>query len=104
MRIESMQRLITNTTSSSPLALLPVLFLGITVLLPLSAKTQPLDPAANIQIQSFPVGNYPKFLVFDGANIWVTNTVDGTVTKLRASDGANLGTFPVGVDPTSITF
>src|SRR5262249_45101633 len=67
------------------------------------AKAQPLDPA-NFQIQSFPVGNVPQFLVFDGANIWVTNQNDNTVTKLRASDGTNLGTFPVGRVPIWITF
>ena len=27
-----------------------------------------------------------------------------TVTKLRASDGANLGTFKVGIDPTGLAF
>src|SRR5437762_3655218 len=55
--------------------------------------------------QSFPVGNDPFFLVFDGANIWVTNAGEDTVTKLRASDGANLGTFPVGgLFPEFITF
>jgi len=43
--------------------------------------------------------------VFDGAHIWVTNYGDGSVTKLRASDGATLGTFPVGYDfPTGIAF
>jgi DNA-binding beta-propeller fold protein YncE len=26
------------------------------------------------------------------------------VTKLRASDGANLGTFPVGAVPTGVAF
>jgi DNA-binding beta-propeller fold protein YncE len=33
----------------------------------------------------------------DGNNIWVpTYTENGTVTKLRASDGSNLGTFATG--------
>jgi YVTN family beta-propeller protein len=86
-----------------PLALVSALFLGLTALLPLAAKAQPLDPA-NIEIQSFPVGLAPMFLAFDGANIWVTNRLDSTVTKLRASDGANLGTFPVGRTPKWITF
>jgi DNA-binding beta-propeller fold protein YncE len=45
---------------------------------------------------TFPVGHGPVDLVFDGANIWAANGLDGTVTKLRASDGANLGSFPVG--------
>ena len=43
-------------------------------------------------------------MAFDGANIWVANTVDGTVTELRASDGATLGTFKVGIGPTGVAF
>src|SRR5213082_3480858 len=93
-----------NTAKAPLIALVSLLFLGLTELLPLAAKAQLLNPDVNIQIQSFPVGNGPEFLVFDGANIWVTNTDDGTVTELRASDGANLGTFPAGAVPTWITF
>ena len=36
-------------------------------------------------------------IAFDGANIWVTNEASSTVTKLRASDGSNLGVFSAGV-------
>lgn len=36
---------------------------------------------------------------FDGTNIWVTDGNGSNVTKLRASDGLNLGTFPVGSGP-----
>ncbi|PYV37464.1 MAG: hypothetical protein DMG06_27990 [Acidobacteria bacterium] len=46
----------------------------------------------------------PEGLAFDGANIWVTNFGDGTVTKLRASDGANQATFQVGASPVGVTF
>jgi hypothetical protein len=35
-------------------------------------------------------------MAFDGANMWVGNYGDGTVTKLRASDGKTLGTFSAG--------
>ena len=45
---------------------------------------------------SFSVGSTPLGVAFDGADIWVTSEGSGTVTKLRASDGANLGTFSVG--------
>ena len=41
----------------------------------------------------FPVGSQPYGICFDGANIWTANFGDGTVTKLRASDGQVLGTF-----------
>jgi hypothetical protein len=44
------------------------------------------------------VGAQPSGVAFDGANIWVVNS-NGTVTKLRASDGTNLGTFNVGASP-----
>jgi hypothetical protein len=42
---------------------------------------------------------HPSHLAFDGANIWVTETDLNTVTKLRESDGAPLGTFAVGAEP-----
>lgn len=51
----------------------------------------------------FPVGSHPVGINFDGTNIWVLNSncweCPGTVTKLRANDGANLGTFPAGQTP-----
>ena len=53
---------------------------------------------------TFAVGSFPIAVAFDGASIWVTNNVSNNVTKLRASDGANLGTFPVGIDPVGLAF
>jgi hypothetical protein len=50
------------------------------------------------------VGSEPTSVAFDGANLWVTNSGSDTVTKLRASDLAELGTFAVGVGPTSVAF
>jgi hypothetical protein len=52
----------------------------------------------------FAVGAGPCGVAFDGANIWVTNTYSANVTKLRASDGANLGTFAVGSVPEGVAF
>src|ERR1700674_4395343 len=56
---------------------------------------------------SFTVGktknSNPYGIAFDGANIWTANS-EGTVTKLRASDGKTLGTFPAGNGPTGIAF
>ena len=46
----------------------------------------------------------PEALAFDGANIWVSEYFSSRVTKLRASDGTNLGTFPVGPWPWGIAF
>ncbi len=42
-------------------------------------------------------------VVFDGTNIWVVDGVSA-VTKLLASTGATVGTYPVGPDPTGIAF
>ena len=40
----------------------------------------------------------PNGMAFDGANIWVSEPrPTTTVTKLRASDGANLGTLNCGL-------
>jgi len=41
----------------------------------------------------YPAGQSPLGVAFDGANIWTANFGDGTVSKLRASDGKKLGTF-----------
>jgi DNA-binding beta-propeller fold protein YncE len=43
-------------------------------------------------------------VAFDGANIWVANNGAGSLTKLRASDGALLGTFAVGASPIGVAF
>ena len=54
---------------------------------------------------SFAVQNAPANVAFDGANLWVTNLGANTVTKLRVSDGAVLGNFPVGGSrPKGIAF
>ena len=52
----------------------------------------------------FAVGTSPRHLAFDGANIWVANAASDNVTKLRASDGANLGTFAVCCGPQGVAF
>ena len=39
---------------------------------------------------------------FDGVSVWVGNYWSSTVTRLRVSDGANLGTFPSGGCPRSL--
>ena len=50
------------------------------------------------------VGSAPQGIAFDGANMWVVNVNGNSVTKLRASDGAVLGTFPAGGGPQYIAF
>jgi DNA-binding beta-propeller fold protein YncE len=53
---------------------------------------------------TFSVGGAPFSAAYDGANIWVANSGSGTVTKLRASDGAFVGTFAIGGSPTGVAF
>jgi len=53
---------------------------------------------------NFAVGNGPLGIAFDGASIWVANSLGNTVTKLRAIDGSPQGTFPVGLAPVAIAF
>jgi len=49
----------------------------------------------------FTVGSEPVGVASDGANMWVANLNSGTATKLRASDGANLGAFASETFPIS---
>ncbi len=59
---------------------------------------------ANQSGATFGVGANPRGVAFDGANIWVSNHGSSNVTKLRASDGTNLGTFNVGASPQGVAF
>ena len=59
---------------------------------------------ANTTNSAYAVGNKPIGLAFDGSSMWVANLNSDNVMKLRASDGANLGTFAVGSLPAEIAF
>jgi len=82
-----------------------------------------VNPATSVvQTISVGPGTVPTGLVFDGASIWVadsgqiqTTTASGSgqlvryfsgnqVTRIRASDGAIVGTFAVGTGPTGMVF
>ncbi len=52
----------------------------------------------------FSVGQQPAGAAFDGANMWIANSQSGNVTKLRAGDGAAMGTFVVGGAPSWMIF
>jgi hypothetical protein len=45
----------------------------------------------------------PQGITFDGRNIWVAS-FDGTITELRASDGATVGTFNAAYGATALLF
>ena len=53
---------------------------------------------------SFAIGTSPYGVAFDGASIWVTNTISNKVSKLRASDGVSLGIFTGGASPRGLAF
>jgi DNA-binding beta-propeller fold protein YncE len=53
---------------------------------------------------TFAVQNSPSCVAFDGANIWVANSGSNTVSKVRPSDGAILGTYTVGTSPQGLAF
>src|SRR6202035_3883971 len=59
---------------------------------------------ANLSSPYFDVGSQPYGLCFDGANLWAANFGGNTVTKVRANDGAVLGTFTVGSQPYGVTY
>ena len=60
--------------------------------------------AINQTAAEFSVGQQPAGAAFDGANMWIANSQSGNVTKLRAADGAAMGTFAVGGTPSWMTF
>jgi len=43
-------------------------------------------------------------VAFDGKNIWVANENSNNVMKVKATDGAVLGTFNVGTNPVGVVF
>jgi len=51
----------------------------------------------------FTVGNHPQAMAFDGSNMWIVNPGDGTITKLRVSDGTRSGGF-TGLATSAVVF
>jgi hypothetical protein len=88
---------------------LAILTLGIAVAGPVCAGQNPQQIAL---LRWYPTNNAAAFTggkgvfgaAFDGQSIWISNMEDGTVTKLRASDGQTLGTFPAGSAPAVLAF
>src|SRR5690242_20186980 len=80
----------------------PLLILSLGAALAFACTAMAGQPSANVQ--SFPAGNSPEGLAFDGESIWVVNGPDSAVTKLRASDGSIEGVFPVGREPHYLVF
>ncbi|HMK08049.1 MAG TPA: protein kinase, partial [Anaerolineales bacterium] len=64
------------------------------------------------KLQSFPVGDQPRALQFDGKALWVANFFDNNLTKLDVSTcgtssdhcGQNVGTYPTDDLPVAMAF
>ena len=85
---------------------------GIAPTLDISLSASGLNPQQIALLKWYPAGyasfdmgpgSSPQSLAFDGANMWVANWGNGSVVKIRASDGEILDTFPVS-NPFSIAF
>ena len=50
------------------------------------------------------MGSISRDLAFDGVNLWVVNSGDDTVMRLRGSNGAIEHTYAVEIFPVAILF
>jgi hypothetical protein len=57
-----------------------------------------------IPVPAFNLEGVTRGLIFDGANLWMTNGEADSVTKVRAGDGVVLGTYAVGNRPIGLAF
>ena len=67
------------------------------------SKVRTSDGTVVATFTAGPPGSWPYGIAFDGANIWVAGERGG-VTKLRASDGIEIGTYPAGNGPRRLAF
>ena len=75
------------------------------LVVPIVAQQGPINPKAVALLRWYPANRATSFnvgswageqgIAFDGANLWIANEFSNAVTKLRASDGAVLGTFTI---------
>jgi YVTN family beta-propeller protein len=88
----------TQTTAGNPAGVVGVNPLQVALL-----KWYPANQAPNA---TFGVGIAPTGVAFDGANIWVSNQGDGSVTVLQASNGQITETLALtkGASPYGIAF
>jgi peptide/nickel transport system substrate-binding protein len=60
-----------------------------------------IDPVSHL-VQRFPVGDGPAGVAMAAGSVWVTNSLDGTLTRLDAGSGSTQATIPVGNSPISV--
>jgi DNA-binding beta-propeller fold protein YncE len=72
-----------------------------------------LNPGTGQYVNGFSTNNpfptYPADMVYDGANMWVANGIapnvgNGSVSKMRAADGAILGVYTVGNEVRGLAY
>jgi hypothetical protein len=98
----------TFTMGTNPAA---VCFDGTNIWVCLSNKNRPgsllqVNPSTGAITNTYTtgLGNAPQGICFDGTNLWITQYKDGTLAKVRASDGAVLGTFATQAHPRGVCF
>ncbi len=90
-----------NSTRTNTLAVLAVLVLAMSGSFPFSVTAQQFDKPD--LIQSFPGGNGPEALAFDGARIWVTNAKGATSPSCARATAARPKVLP-GITPLGMLF
>lgn len=63
-----------------------------------------VDAASGTVTGVFTAGLSPTHVLFDGVSIWVCNTNDNTLSKLRIADGSLVSTAQVGRSPWGMAF
>jgi hypothetical protein len=88
-----------NTASNTVVATVPIAGPSAISIIPPPQGVPFLSFNAKLDIN---LGREPNQAAFDGANIWVGTSTG--VSKLRASDGANLGNFGIGNGADGVAF
>src|SRR5262245_55904650 len=70
----------------------------------LTGKVSKIDPAALTVVREINVGNGPTGVDVDvgTGEVWVANTFDQTVSRIRANGGTSVQNYPAGADPGAI--
>ena len=110
LSLNSYRKIFSPDASQIGFPVLGKLFMGLTLLPFLIALVFAGVHGQNKpKMTTYTVGLEPRGICFDGTNIWVVNQLsnrftNGSVTKLRVSDGKILGTYAVGAEPYAICF
>ena len=82
--------------------LLPILLLAV-LTFSFAMACSPDEPLSPANVESFPAGNFPRALAFDGHHVWVVNLTSNSVSKITR-EGQTVGEYPAGTLPQSIVF